>query len=409
MPCNLDRPLVGYFCFSPRDHANSRMASDTALNTLLMISTVESASNPPKVICEYLRPSISQSNTQMAVVQMMNVGGYPLESRTNARIIAPNAHHSTSQRRVPKGRDDCCCAGRFPMTSSPHTKAMTVMRYAIHCAVFRTITASNQPCLCYSVYSGVFGNKRVSIKNGKCASGVSRKTMLRSMSGEQGGSHIEVGILDNDACALQMISIVLRQRDAAIRIGWSDTNAQYTLERMIFGPISKTKMVDVIVLDLALNGISGVDVCRQIRLRNAKVGILGVSSYALDQYRCQLALAGAQGLFSKQEILSSNFVEAVRIAASGASVDTVGGFLSAEDAYTRLHVTASVPCLEVSARELEILGMYARGLTTKEIGGQLSISSATVLSHVNHAAQKLGVKKRVDAIRICRQRHLIQC
>ncbi len=168
-------------------------------------------------------------------------------------------------------------------------------------------------------------------------------------------------------------------------------------------------MTDVIVLDLALNGISGIDVCRQIRLRNAKVGILGVSSYALDQYQSQLALAGAQGLFSKQEILSPNFVEAVRNAASGESVDVTGGFLSAKDAYARLHTVASVPYTEISTRELEILRMYARGLTTKEIGGQLSISSATVLSHVNHAAQKLGVKKRVDAIRICRQRHLIQC
>lgn len=259
------------------------------------------------------------------------------------------------------------------------------------------------------MYSGVFGNKCVSIKNGKCASGVSRKTMLKDMSGEQGGSHIEVGILDNDACALRMISIVLRQRDAAIHIAWNDTNAQYTLERMVFDSTSNSMMTDVIVLDLALNGISGIDVCRQIRLRNAKVGILGVSSYALDQYRSQLALAGAQGLFSKQEILSPNFVEAVRNAASGESVDVTGGFLSAKDAYARLHAVAPVPYTEISTRELEILRMYARGLTTKEIGGQLSISSANVLSHVNHAAQKLGVKKRVDAIRICRQRHLIQC
>ena len=220
-------------------------------------------------------------------------------------------------------------------------------------------------------------------------------TMLENMGEKQSGFHIDVGILDNDACALEMISLLLRQRDAAIRIGWSDTNAQYTLERMVFGPLPDAVTVKVIVLDLALNGISGIDVCRQIRLRDSRVGILGVSSYALDQYRQRLALAGAQGLFSKQEILSPDFVNAVHIAA-------------VEEAYARLHAVPKVAHAGISARELEILGMYARGLTTGEIGGRLNISCATVLSHVNHAAQKLGVRKRVEAIRICRQRHLIQ-
>lgn len=186
-------------------------------------------------------------------------------------------------------------------------------------------------------------------------------TMLENMGEKQSGFHIDVGILDNDACALEMISLLLRQRDAAIRIGWSDTNAQYTLERMVFGPLSDAVTVKVIVLDLALNGISGIDVCRQIRLRDSRVGILGVSSYALDQYRQRLALAGAQGLFSKQEILSPDFVNAVHIAASGKSADVDHGFLSVEEAYARLHAVPKVAHAGISARELEILGMYARG------------------------------------------------
>ena len=44
-------------------------------------------------------------------------------------------------------------------------------------------------------------------------------TMLENMGEKQSGFHIDVGILDNDACALEMISLLLRQRDAAIRIG----------------------------------------------------------------------------------------------------------------------------------------------------------------------------------------------
>ena len=56
-------------------------------------------------------------------------------------------------------------------------------------------------------------------------------TMLENMGEKQSGFHIDVGILDNDACALEMISLLLRQRDAAIRIGWIE------LSKLSFGPL----------------------------------------------------------------------------------------------------------------------------------------------------------------------------
>lgn len=75
--------------------------------------------------------------------------------------------------------------------------------------------------------------------------------------------------------------------------------AQRTLERVTFEQSADSlSKANVLVMDLALNGISGVDVYRQIRCRNASLGIVGVNSYPLDQYRQQLASAGAQGLFS---------------------------------------------------------------------------------------------------------------
>ncbi|MCH4857568.1 hypothetical protein [Bifidobacterium pseudocatenulatum] len=110
------------------------------------------------------------------------------------------------------------------------------------------------------------------------------------MGEKQSGFHIDVGILDNDACALEMISLLLRQRDAAIRIGWSDTNAQYTLERMVFGPLPDAVTVKVIVLDLALNGISGIDVCRQIR-RNRCLSADKITRLKSWYSRCELVRA----------------------------------------------------------------------------------------------------------------------
>ncbi|OKY89731.1 MAG: hypothetical protein BHV59_02285 [Bifidobacterium sp. 56_9_plus] len=161
-------------------------------------------------------------------------------------------------------------------------------------------------------------------------------------------------------------------------------------------------------MNLALNGISGVDVYRQIRCRNASLGIVGVNSYPLDQYRQQLASAGAQGLFSRRDIFSPAFAKAIREVASGKRADCPGDFLSARESYEHLRIVSEKDERIISKRELNILSMYTKGLTTEEIGKYLNISCGTALSHVHHASKKLGVSKRIEAIRFCQQHHLIQ-
>jgi len=97
------------------------------------------------------------------------------------------------------------------------------------------------------------------------------------------------------------------------------------------------RVPDVLILDLALNGISGVDVCRQIRRHDSSIGIIGVSSYSLNEYQQQLAAAGAQGLFSKQDVFSPAFMKAIHAVASGNHAECPGDFPSAKEAYARLH------------------------------------------------------------------------
>lgn len=151
-----------------------------------------------------------------------------------------------------------------------------------------------------------------------------------------------------------------------------------------------------------------VDVYRQIRCRNASLGIVGVNSYPLDQYRQQLASAGAQGLFSRRDIFSPAFAKAIREVASGKRADCPGDFLSARESYEHLRIVSEKDERIISKRELNILSMYTKGLTTEEIGKYLNISCGTALSHVHHASKKLGVSKRIEAIRFCPQHHLIQ-
>lgn len=89
---------------------------------------------------------------------------------------------------------------------------------------------------------------------------------------------VNVGILDNDACALEMMRLLLQRSGSSMHVVWTGMTAQRTLERVTFEQSADSlSKANVLVMDLALNGISGVDVYRQIRCRNASLGIVGVN------------------------------------------------------------------------------------------------------------------------------------
>lgn len=172
---------------------------------------------------------------------------------------------------------------------------------------------------------------------------------------------VNVGILDNDACALEMMRLLLQRSGSSMHVVWTGMTAQRTLERVTFEQSADSlSKANVLVMNLALNGISGVDVYRQIRCRNASLGIVGVNSYPLDQYRQQLASAGAQGLFSRRDIFSPAFAKAIREVASGKRADCPGDFLSARESYEHLRIVSEKDERIISKRELNILSMYKK-------------------------------------------------
>lgn len=70
---------------------------------------------------------------------------------------------------------------------------------------------------------------------------------------------VNVGILDNDACALEMMRLLLQRSGSSMHVVWTGMTAQRTLERVTFEQSADSLSL---VMDLALNGISGVDVYR---------------------------------------------------------------------------------------------------------------------------------------------------
>jgi DNA-binding NarL/FixJ family response regulator len=160
---------------------------------------------------------------------------------------------------------------------------------------------------------------------------------------------------------------------------------------------------DVVVMDIAMPELSGVEATRQIRAVAPGVRVLVLTSYEDDPYIYGLLDAGATGYILKTAE-SREIVRAVRATAAGQSaIDP----LIAPRLIARLtQPTARGDTL--TERELEVLRRAAHGLTNKQIGADLQISDRTVQNHLANIYAKLGVASRTEAVTAALQRGLIR-
>jgi len=160
---------------------------------------------------------------------------------------------------------------------------------------------------------------------------------------------------------------------------------------------------DVVVMDIKMPGLSGVEATRRIRADAPQVRVLALTAYDDDPYVFGLLEAGASGYVLKTAE-SRELIRAIRAVAAGQSaVDpAIAPRLIARVAQ---HGTASDTLTE---RELGVLRLAARGLTNKQIGHDLAISDRTVQNHLANIFAKLGVASRTEAVTEALQRGVIR-
>lgn len=160
---------------------------------------------------------------------------------------------------------------------------------------------------------------------------------------------------------------------------------------------------DVVVMDVAMPQLSGVEATKRIRSLAPAVRILALTAYDDEPYIFGLLDAGVTGYMLKTAE-SREIVRAVRAAAAGrAALDPAVA--------TRVVARATRPAATVETlteRETEILRLAARGLTNKQIGAELDISDRTVQNHLANIYTKLEVASRTEAVTAALQRGLIQ-
>jgi DNA-binding NarL/FixJ family response regulator len=152
---------------------------------------------------------------------------------------------------------------------------------------------------------------------------------------------------------------------------------------------------DVLVVDLSMPGVDGLEAIRRVRSTRPDTGILALSAHDEDAYVTAALDAGVNGYLTKSA-RGRELVEAVHTVAGGGSIfsPTIAGRLRAR---ALGHGTLGGR-ERLTERELAVLQAAARGLANKQIAAELGLSPRTVQTHLTNIFGKLSVSSRTEAV-----------
>jgi DNA-binding NarL/FixJ family response regulator len=166
---------------------------------------------------------------------------------------------------------------------------------------------------------------------------------------------------------------------------------------------ARLRRPDVLVMDIRMPVMDGIAATREVvaaRVGGPAPRVLILTTYDLDEYVYEALRAGAAG-FMLKAAPADRLVEAIEVVARGEALlaPTVVQRLIAEHVRRPPPATGVPSALsELTERELEVLGLIARGLANDEIAAELVVSLATVKTHVNRILAKLGLQSRAQAV-----------
>jgi NarL family two-component system response regulator YdfI len=217
-------------------------------------------------------------------------------------------------------------------------------------------------------------------------------------------SRIRVAIVDDHVIVREGLRLILETEEGYEVVG-DASNGQAALE------LAERTLPDVMLLDLRMPGMDGLEATARIRERWPSINILILTTYNEDELMWRGLRAGVRGYLLK-DVSRETLLDAIRVAARGETLlqPEVREQLFAQQTSAPVHSRETSHIMApdlLTERELTILAAVARGERSKEIALSLGITERTVRGHLTNIYNKLGVDSRASAVAAALERALL--
>lgn len=204
-------------------------------------------------------------------------------------------------------------------------------------------------------------------------------------------------LVDDQALIRAGFRMILEETDDVDIVGEAADGAEAVRLSLELNP-------DVILMDVRMPGLDGIEATRQIIDRDSSARVLVLTTFDLDEYAFSALRAGASGFILK-DVVVDELARAIRSVANGDAVvspratrsllNVCGSRLPAAGGES---VATDVALAPLTSREREVLLAMAIGLSNTEIADKLVVSEVTVKTHVSNVLAKLDLRNRVHAV-----------
>jgi two-component system, NarL family, response regulator DevR len=208
---------------------------------------------------------------------------------------------------------------------------------------------------------------------------------------------ISIFIVDDHEMVREGLKAML-DTEADFTIVGDAANAEQTLEKI------EHLRPDVVLLDIRLPGISGIDLCRTVSSQYPQTAVLMLTTFTDENLVAQCIEAGARGFIVK-DIERFDLKRSIRAAVRGeAVIDPKAAVVVLAQLRRALQMGQEPPPEPLSTQQIVILRLVAQGFSSREIATQLYLSENTVKSYVQEILHRLGVKNRTEAVMVAVKR-----